>query len=144
MKPEKRIQVSDTAFVKITQVKCEDTRHHEKYDNKDICYRGGEVAPELKDLAKEQGREFFDGYPQDNYPDVLQDVRAEMKELGWDTGKDDEELFEFAMHPEQYRAFKSGDAKMKFEADLAERKSAQSAPASVAPETAAVPAAIFA
>ena len=40
-------------------------------------------------------------------------------ENGWDYGQDDEELFELAMHPEQYRSFKSGKAKADFEADLA-------------------------
>ena len=89
------------------------------------------LTPELKKLAEEQGREFFSGNPQDHYPDVLDETRLEMKELGWDTGADDEELFEYAMHPEQYRAYKSGDAKKKFEADLAEKKASIVADASV-------------
>ena len=46
-----------------------------------------------------------------------------MKKEGWELGEDDEELFELAMHPQQYRAYKSGKAKADFEADLAERKS---------------------
>lgn len=33
-------------------------------------------------------------------------------------GKDDEELFEFAMHDKQYRDFKSGAAKQRFNAEL--------------------------
>ena len=37
-------------------------------------------------------------------------------------GKDDEELFELAMHPEQYRAYKSGKAKADFEVELAQAK----------------------
>ena len=53
----------------------------------------------------------------------------EMEELGWDRGQDDEELFELAMHPEQYRAYKSGKAKADFEKDLAERKAKKNAPA---------------
>ena len=44
-----------------------------------------------------------------------------MKELGWDKGQDDEELFEFAMHEKQYREFKSGQAKDQFIKDLTER-----------------------
>ena len=44
-----------------------------------------------------------------------------MKELGWDRGQDDEELFEFAMHDKQYREYKSGLAKEQFNKDLAER-----------------------
>jgi len=85
----------------------------------------GEVAPELVALAKEQGREFYTGNPQDLYPDQLDEFRAEMKRNNWDFGRDDEELFELAMHPEQYRAYKSGEAKAAFEKDLAEKKAAK-------------------
>ena len=52
-----------------------------------------------------------------------------MQDNGWELGKDDEELFELAMHPEQYRAYKSGKAKADFEEDLAKRKAAKNAPA---------------
>ncbi len=82
----------------------------------------GPLAPELIAKAKEQGREFFTGNPQDSYPDALDTFRAEMKENNWDLGEDEEELFELAMHPQQYRAYKSGKAKADFEADLAKRK----------------------
>ncbi|MFW5851767.1 MAG: biotin/lipoyl-containing protein [Bacteroidota bacterium] len=82
----------------------------------------GEVAPEIKKLAKEQGREFFTGSPQELYPDKLDEFRKEMKENNWDFGKDNEELFELAMHPEQYRALRSGKAKEAFEAELAAKK----------------------
>lgn len=85
----------------------------------------GEVAPELVELAKEQGKEFYTGNPQDLYPDQLDEFRAEMKKNNWDFGQDDEELFELAMHPEQYRAYKSGEAKAAFEKDLAEKKAAE-------------------
>ncbi|HSG68446.1 MAG TPA: biotin/lipoyl-containing protein [Bacteroidales bacterium] len=78
----------------------------------------GTLAPEIIALAKKQGREFYDGVPQDFYPDALDKYRKEMKELGWETGEDDEELFEFAMHEDQYRDYKSGVAKERFEADL--------------------------
>lgn len=84
----------------------------------------GEVAPELVELAKEQGKEFYTGNPQDLYPDQLDEFRAEMKRNNWDFGQDEEELFELAMHPEQYRAYKSGEAKAAFEKDLAEKKAA--------------------
>jgi pyruvate carboxylase subunit B len=84
----------------------------------------GEVAPEIVELAKEQGKEFYTGNPQDLYPDQLDEFRAEMKRNNWDFGQDDEELFELAMHPEQYRAYKSGEAKAAFEKDLAEKKAA--------------------
>lgn len=82
----------------------------------------GDLAPELIEKAKEQGREFHTEDPQSNYPDALDTFREEMQREGWDFGKDDEELFELAMHPQQYRAMKSGKAKADFEADLAERK----------------------
>ena len=52
-----------------------------------------------------------------------------MQENGWELGEDNEELFELAMHPEQYRAYKSGKAKADFEKDLAERKAKKNAPA---------------
>lgn len=87
----------------------------------------GPVAPELIDLAKKQGREFYEGVPQDFYPDALDKYRKEMKDLGWETGEDDEELFEFAMHEDQYRDYKSGAAKERFEADLEKMKAEKSA-----------------
>ena len=79
----------------------------------------GDIAPELKAIAKEQGREQFTADPQSLFPDALDDFKKEMKEKGWDFGQDNEELFELAMHPEQYRAYKSGAAKKAFEEDLA-------------------------
>ena len=89
----------------------------------------GPVAPELVEMAKEQGREFETQDPQSYFPDKLDEFREEMKQNGWELGEDDEELFELAMHPEQYRAYKSGKAKADFEADLAKRKAAKNAPA---------------
>ncbi len=82
----------------------------------------GKLSDELVNLAKEQGREFFDGDPQDLYPDALDQMRKEMEEKGWDTGEDDEELMEYAMHTAQYLNYKSGKAKQDFEADLAKKK----------------------
>lgn len=82
----------------------------------------GKVAPEIKELAAKQGHEFFTGDPQEEYPDKLVEFREEMKQNNWDFGQDDEELFELAMHPEQYHAYKSGQAKAAFEEDLAKRK----------------------
>lgn len=80
------------------------------------------VADEIRQIALDQGREFFSGNPQDLYPDELEAARKEMQENDWDLGEDDEELFEFAMHPEQYSAYKSGEAKKVFEADLEKRR----------------------
>ncbi len=81
----------------------------------------GELAPEIIELAKEKGYEFYTDDPQKLYPDVLPQYIKEMEELGWDRGQDDEELFEFAMHDKQYREYKSGQAKEQFNKDLLER-----------------------
>lgn len=78
----------------------------------------GKLDPEIIELAKKNKYEFFEGNPQDNYPDELPRFINEMKELGWERGKDDEELFEFAMHEKQYRDFKSGEAKKRFDKEL--------------------------
>lgn len=45
-----------------------------------------------------------------------------MKENKWELGEDDEELFEYAMHPAQYEAYKSGKAKEDFLADVEKRR----------------------
>ena len=94
----------------------------------------GKLAPEIVELAKSQGREFTDADPQSYYPDALDTYRKEMKELGWDTGKDDEELFEFAMHDRQYRDYRSGVAKQRFETDLQKAKDAALGGTGVTPE----------
>ncbi len=78
----------------------------------------GTLDPEIVELAKKKGFEFFTGNPQDNYPDDLSRFIKEMEENGWDRGQDDEELFEFAMHEKQYREFKSGEAKHRFNHEL--------------------------
>ncbi len=85
----------------------------------------GPIAPELIELAKKQGREFTDTDPHTLYPNALDDFRKEMDENGWEYGQDDEELFELAMHPEQYRNFKSGQAKKNFLSDLQKAKDAK-------------------
>ncbi|MEN7546757.1 biotin/lipoyl-containing protein [Rapidithrix thailandica] len=86
----------------------------------------GKVGEEIRALAAQQNRTFFTGNPQELYPDSLESFRKEMQEKGWDTGQDDEELLELAMHPEQYRAYMSGEAKKAFEEDLASRKATKS------------------
>ena len=71
-----------------------------------------------------------------------------MNEKQWETGEDDEELFEYAMHPAQYEAYRSGKAKVEFKADVAKRKAekqtaaqpaAASAPSTTAGVTMAMP-----
>lgn len=82
----------------------------------------GPLAPEIIELAKSNGYEFYEGVPQDNYPDELPKYRAIMEEHGWDCGPDDEELFELAMHERQYMDYKEGRAKKNFEIALAQAK----------------------
>ena len=84
----------------------------------------GTLAPEILELAKEKGYEFSTSNPQDNYPDELPKYRKLMEEQGWDVGEDEEELFEYAMHPTQYIDYKSGAAKKNFERDLEAKKKA--------------------
>ncbi len=88
----------------------------------------GELAPEIKELVKKNGFEFYHGNPQDAFPNELDKYRAEMKENGWDVGQDEEELFEFAMHERQYRDYKNGSAKKRFEAELEAEKAKAGAP----------------
>ncbi len=83
----------------------------------------GPLAPEIVDLADNNGLKFYEGVPQDAYPDELDKYRKEMEENGWETGEDDEELFEFAMHETQYRDYKSGLAKTRFEEDIEKMRS---------------------
>ncbi|MFI3296569.1 MAG: oxaloacetate decarboxylase [bacterium] len=85
----------------------------------------GKLDQEIIDIAKAKNLEFFTGNPQDNYPNVLPKYIKEMEELGWERGQDDEELFEFAMHDKQYREFKSGEAKKRFNKELEEKMTAK-------------------
>ena len=88
----------------------------------------GELAPEIVAIAKEKGLEFYTGTPQEAFPNELDKFRKEMTENNWDFGKDDEELFEFAMHERQYRDYKSGAAKQRFEQELEAAKEKAGAP----------------
>lgn len=88
----------------------------------------GKLAPEIVSLAKEKGMEFYTGNPQDEYPDELPKFRQMMKDEGWDCGQDDEELFELAMHERQYRDYKSGIAKKRFNKELEELRAKAGAP----------------
>lgn len=85
----------------------------------------GKIADEIVELAKQKGLEFTDADPHTLLPNALDGFRKEMDENGWDYGQDDEELFELAMHPEQYRNYKSGQAKKNFLADLQKAKDAK-------------------
>ena len=93
----------------------------------------GKLDPSIVELAKKQGREFTDVDPHTLLTDALDGFIKEMEDNGWDRGQDDEELFELAMHPEQYRNYKSGQAKKNFLADLQKEKDKRLG-ASVKPE----------
>lgn len=82
----------------------------------------GTLAPEIVQLAKDKGLEFTDADPQQYYPDDLDKYRKEMDDNHWEYGPDDEELFELAMHDRQYRDYKSGVAKQRFQTDLQQAK----------------------
>ena len=85
----------------------------------------GKIDDEILALAKEKGLEFTDADPHTLLPNALDDFRKEMDENGWEYGQDDEELWELAMHPEQYRNYKSGQAKKNMLADLQKAKDAK-------------------
>ncbi len=91
----------------------------------------GALAPEIVELAKSKNLEFYTGNPQDMYPNELPKFQQMMKEEGWDEGQDQEELFEFAMHERQYRDYKSGVAKERFNAELKDLKAKAGAPINV-------------
>lgn len=84
----------------------------------------GELGEDIMKLAKAQNRVFFEGVPQDLYPNQLDHFKQQMQEKGWEHGQDQEELMEFAMHPPQYEDYKSGKAKARFLEDLEKRKAA--------------------
>lgn len=100
----------------------------------------GKLAPEILDIVKEKGLEFYTGNPQDAFPDELPRFIEEMNKEGWDRGQDDEELFEFAMHERQYRDYKSGVAKERFNKELEAAREKAGAPKVVTRKVVEVPA----
>ena len=100
----------------------------------------GPLAPEILDIVKEKSLEFYTGNPQDAFPDELPHFIEEMKKEGWDRGQDDEELFEFAMHERQYRDYKSGVAKDRFNKELEAAREKAGAPKIVTRKVVEVPA----
>ena len=93
----------------------------------------GPLAPEIIELAKQSGQEFYTGNPQEFYPDALPEYIKEMEENGWERGEDDEELFELAMHDRQYRDYKSGIAKERFNKEVEKLRATKNAPVMLAP-----------
>lgn len=100
----------------------------------------GKLDEEIIELAKSKGLEFYTGNPQDEYPDALDEYRKEMDANGWEYGEDDEELFELAMHDRQYRDYKSGLAKDRFNKDLEKEREKAGAPIVVTRQVVEVPA----
>ena len=88
----------------------------------------GKLDQEIVTLAVQKGYEFYEGNPQDEFPDELEKYRRMMEAEGWDCGQDDEELFEFAMHERQYRDYKSGAAKERFNKELEAAKIGRTVP----------------
>ena len=88
----------------------------------------GPLDPEIIALAQQKGLEFYTGNPQDEFPNELDRYRQIMVEEGWNCGQDDEELFELAMHERQYRDYRSGLAKERFNAELEAAKAKAGAP----------------
>jgi Pyruvate/oxaloacetate carboxyltransferase len=88
----------------------------------------GKLAPEIIQIVKDKGLEFYTGNPQDAFPNDLPRFEKMMAEEGWDRGQDDEELFEFAMHERQYRDYKSGAAEKRFKTDLEAARAKAGAP----------------
>ena len=82
------------------------------YDPRKGRTSSGPVGSRDRREAKAEGRQFFEGNPQDNYPDALDKYRKLMNEKQWEVGEDEEELFEYAMHPAQYEAYKSGKRRL--------------------------------
>lgn len=88
----------------------------------------GPLAPELVEIIKGKGLEFYTGVPQEAFPNDLPRYEKMLAEEGWERGQDDEELFEFAMHETQYRDYKSGIAKERFEKEFETLKAKAGAP----------------
>ena len=99
----------------------------------------GPLDPEIIALAKQKGLEFYNGNPQDEFPDELDRFRQMMQEEGWHCGEDDEELFELAMHERQYRDYRSGVAKERFNKELADARAKANAPIVVSRPVVEVP-----
>ena len=103
-------------FRPVSEAKIEDHKMHKEF------YTVSQEAADAVNKAKAEGRQFFESNPQDNYPDALDKYRKLMNEKQWEVGEDEEELFEYAMHPAQYEAYKSGKAKQDFLEDVEKRR----------------------
>ena len=82
----------------------------------------GKLGDEIIKLVSDLKKEFYTDHPQNLIEDTLEKNRKEMKDLGWSTGLDDEELLEYSLHRTQYIDYKSGKAKKNFNDDLEKRR----------------------
>lgn len=82
----------------------------------------GKLGDEIINLSKGLNKTFYDEEPQELVENILEKNRGEMKEKGWELGKDEEELLEFSLHKTQYLDYKSGAAKKKLDDDISEKK----------------------
>lgn len=98
------------------------------------------LSEEIVKLAGAQGKKFYYGDPQDLYPNSLEVYARRMDEKGWDYGKDDEDLLEYALHPQQFEDFITGKAARALQEDLVKKRRPQTPEAApAAPVTAAAP-----
>ena len=86
----------------------------------------GELGDEIISLSKELNKTFYEGVPHELVENILDKNREEMKEKGWELGKDEEELLEFSLHKTQYIDYKSGAAKKKLANEISEKKNNKS------------------
>lgn len=93
----------------------------------EIIKRANARAAELRGKLPDTELDFYTGDPQAAYPDALPQYIKEMEENGWDRGADDEELFEFAMHDRQYRDYRSGIARQRFDQEIAQLRAEREA-----------------
>lgn len=130
--------VKNVALLNIVQMAKGDERYSMMDDNTWSMILGkagklpGPLASEIIELAKSKNFEFYTGNPQDLYPDILDKYRKEMAENGWEAGENEEELFEFAMHEKEYRDYKSGLAKKRFEDEIEKAKAKTSTKTTIA------------
>ena len=86
----------------------------------------GKLGDEIISLSKELNKTFYEGVPHELVENILHKNREEMKEKGWELGKDEEELLEFSLHKTQYIDYKSGAAKKKLANEISEKKNNKS------------------
>ena len=86
----------------------------------------GKLGDEIISLSKELNKTFYEGVPHELVENILDKNREEMKEKGWELGKDEEELLEFSLHKTQYIDYKSGAAKKKLANEISEKKNNKS------------------